>query len=414
MNTRWYILVFIVALVARAGWGGFKLARAESSAALEFPDERQYWLMADSLAGGDGLRDEFGFRATRMPLYPATLSLAVGLEHGVIVAKVAHWVIGALAATLATGVAQSLLGRRVGVLAGLMVACDPFLVFTSSLLLTETLFIAALAGLWWIVAPTLAPKEPAPSIRRWCAIGCVSALCVHVRESSLGLVVATLCLLVVFRRFERRALAGASIAVGIVILGLVPWAARNARVTGSWCWLTHRTGVSLYDGVRLEADGSSDLAEVQQMPEVWGLDEVEWNRYFLEESLLLIRSDPARIIRLAGTKWLRTWNPFPNVGSYQSLPARLASGAWALPVLALAVAGTTLLLRIDGKGRLRTTFFLLLPALYVSVLHSLFVGSVRYRLPAMPMLEILAAFALVTLFERMRRNPVPEAPDNDV
>jgi hypothetical protein len=47
--------------------------------------------------------------------------------------------------------------------------------------------------------------------------------------------------------------------------------------------------------------------------------------------------------------------------------------------------------------------FLLLPALYLSALHSLFVGSVRYRLGAMPMIEILAALAVVALADRLGR-----------
>ena len=46
--------------------------------------------------------------------------------------------------------------------------------------------------------------------------------------------------------------------------------------------------------------------------------------------------------------------------------------------------------------------FLLLPALYLSALHNLFVGSVRYRLSAMPMLEVLAAVALIALVDWVR------------
>jgi hypothetical protein len=54
------------------------------------------------------------------------------------------------------------------------------------------------------------------------------------------------------------------------------------------------------------------------------------------------------------------------------------------------------------RGGLRTAMFLLLPAMYFSAVHSLFVGSVRYRLAAIPMLEILAAVALVAIYDRIR------------
>ena len=92
--TRTYVVIFAVAVLARAGWGLFALARADDPRALEFPDEKQYWLMAGSVQAGGGLVDEFGFRATRMPLYPAALSLAAGLTNGIIIAKVVQWLVG--------------------------------------------------------------------------------------------------------------------------------------------------------------------------------------------------------------------------------------------------------------------------------------------------------------------------------
>ena len=66
--------MFLVALSLRAGWGTYRLAQADDPSALEFPDEQQYWDMAASLMAGEGLKDELGFRATRMPLYPTLLA----------------------------------------------------------------------------------------------------------------------------------------------------------------------------------------------------------------------------------------------------------------------------------------------------------------------------------------------------
>jgi hypothetical protein len=40
---------------------------------------------------------------------------------------------------------------------------------------------------------------------------------------------------------------------------------------------------------------------------------------------------------------------------------------------------------------------LLLPAAYFTLIHMVFVGSVRYRLPAMPFIFILAAVGLCAL-----------------
>ena len=394
------LVVFLVALGLRAGWGIYQLTRAEDPTVLEFPDEVQYWSMAQSLRAGEGLQDELGFRAARMPLYPGLLALFTPAEHGVIYAKVLHWVIGALAAAVTAWLAATMFDRRAAWLAGLMLAFDPFMVFFSSLLLTETLFVTAIVLLWGVGWPILRAGGKGVSAWRWLAAGLLTALCVYVRVSSLGLMVAVVALWLVAGHFRRQVLLGGAGVLLVVVLALLPWALRNQRVTGHLCWLTHRGGISLYDGVGPQAQGDSNLGGIKQMPAVRGLDEVQWNRYFMHESLKAMRDDPGRILRLALVKWSRMWNPLPNVETYRSPFVRLISAAWTLPTFAFATAGAILLgLRRREQARGRALLWLLGPALYLTALHGLFVGSVRYRLGAIPMLEVLAAVALVALWK---------------
>ena len=397
--------VFVAALVLRAGWGIFRMIGANGPDFLEFPDERQYWTMASALWAGGGLTDELGFHATRMPLYPGVLSLFAGLTHGVVVAKAFQWLIGSIAAVLTARLASSLFGRRVALVAGMLVAFDPFLIFFSSLLLTETFFIAALLALLWTVHPMMHGASATMPLRRWLVVGLMAGVGVYVREAALGLTAMLLGLILVTRRpliakTTWHSVIGAGVVVAIIIILLVPWAARNSRVTGDWCWLTHRAGVSLYDGVRPEATGASDLADVQQAPDVAHLTEVEWNDHFLRKSLAAIKADPMRILRLGGVKLARLWNPLPNVDTYQSAPVRTLAGAWTIPIFVLSIGGVMILSKRSGGDGWRIAVFLLLPAMYISALHSLFVGSVRYRLPAMPTIEILAAVAIVGFLSR--------------
>ncbi len=405
LRARPLILVFLVALVLRGGWGAWQVARSGGAESLEFPDERQYWLMAENLRRGEGLKDEFGFRATRMPLYPAMLSLFVEMPRGILVAKVLQWLVGAVGAVVAAGLAATLFGSRVGLAAGLLVAVDPFLVFFSSLLLTETMFVAALLALWWCVAwlGSATDLGRAMAWGAWAAVGVLGGLCVYLRESSAGLVACVLIGGAALGRCRAAAAGGALLAAVVIVAALAPWAVRNERVTGQRTWLTHRGGISLFDGVGPQADGSSRLQDVQQMEAVRGLNEVEWDRYFRDASWRAMREDPGRIVRLAGVKLARTWNPLPNVETYQSSLVRVVSFAWTLPVYLLAVGGAVLVLG-QGRGARWRVALLLLPAVYFSVVHSFFVGSVRYRLVSMPMLEILAAFAAVFLVERWVRS----------
>lgn len=404
------IVVFLVALVLRGGWGAWQLGRSGGTFVLEFPDEQQYWLMAGNLRRGEGLKDEFGFRATRMPLYPAFLSLFVDMPRGIMMAKGLQWLAGAVGAVLAAGLATTLFGSRVGLAAGLLVAVDPFLVFFSSLLLTETMFVAVLLALWWCMARLGSAKDRGRAFAwgAWVVVGVLGGLCVYIRESSAGLVACVLIGGVAMCRC-RLAAAGALLAAVLIVVALAPWALRNEHVTGQRTWLTHRGGISLYDGVGPQADGSSNLQNVQQMEAMRGLNEVEWDRYFREASWRAMREDPGRIVRLAGVKLARTWNPLPNVETYQSGLVRALSFAWTVPVYLLAVGGAVLVMR-RRRGERWPLGLLLLPAVYFSMVHSFFVGSVRYRLVSMPMLEILAAIAVVFLLEQWGRSRRGQEP----
>ncbi|MCH7883741.1 MAG: hypothetical protein IIC01_00700 [Planctomycetes bacterium] len=380
-----------------------------------------------------------------MPLFPTLLAPFVAMPYGVVLAKIFHWFLGAGVAALAALLATDLFDRRVGWIAGLLVAFDPFLVFFSSLLLTETLFTGVLVGLWWIAWPIMrhgssgdassSQESKAESLSRkpmghrfstgethglqtratlfgigsnmamrpWQFLAVAGALAIYVREAAAGLVVVLLCLIVVCRRFDRR-VVGVALITGVFVYGaILPWSIRNAMVTGEMCRLTTRAGISLYDGVGPQATGASNLGPIKQMSEVRGLSETEWNRYFLRESFKAIKDDPMRIVRLAGVKLRRMWNPFPNVESYQSGATRLISAAWTLPVFALAALGAVALLVRRRENGWTLAALLLLPALYLSALHCVFVGSVRYRLGAMPMLEILAAYTLVEIVSWVRR-----------
>jgi len=408
-TVRLLVAIVLVALAVRVGWGTARLIRYGDAALLEFPDEQQYWLMAQSLWSGDGLVDELGFHATRMPLYPGLLSIFTGWKHGVYAATALHWVLGAAAAGLTAALALTMFDARVAWAAGLLVAVDPYLVFFSSLLLTEPLFLVVSLVLWRAMWPMFRGSA-SQSWRRRILVGVAAGICVYTRESGLGLVAALLIVTLLRHRFARGALATCACITVMVFVMLLPWAIRNACTIGQLSFLTQRGGISLYDGVGPQATGRSDLGKIKQMPAVRGLNEVDWNRYFVQESIRAMRRDPLRIARLAVVKLARMWSPIPNVETYQSTVIRTIAALWTIPTFALAVIGSLLCLVPKRRERRAAAIMLLLPAVYLSLVHCFFVGSVRYRLGAIPMLHILAAVAIVAIILRWRSKREAGAP----
>ena len=210
------LVVFVAAFLMRAGWGAARYWRHDGQAVLEFPDEQQYWLMGTSLHDGDGLRDEFGFRATRMPLYPGALSLFSGWDKGILGVQACQWLIGATGAVLAAVVGMTLFDRRVGLIAGLLVSVDPFFVFFSSLLLTETLAITVTLALWLVARPMVVGPRKRLSYGRYAAMGVLVALYVYVRESTAGLAILLMLWGLARHRFDRRSLFGRQVVRRLV------------------------------------------------------------------------------------------------------------------------------------------------------------------------------------------------------
>jgi len=402
--------VFLLALLLRAGWSIHRSGgQPNATAQLQFPDEREYWSLAASLRNTGELALPNGDRAKRMPFYPALLAPLVHLPHPVLTARLAQSVLGALAAVGVAALAMRLAGVGAGLLAGALVAVDPFAVFVSSLLLTETPFVAMLVGFVLCAWPLI--EEPRPLSTPGLVIAAALAItCIYLRPEVIGFVALWSVLALARRRSPARARVQVIVIPILVIASLVPWAWRNRVALGEWIWLTTNGGASLYDGQGPQADGSSNLAGVFASPTVAQMSELQRDAFLQSQALQTMRGNPARVLRLAGVKFVRTWNIWPNFSDYRSVKLRAVSAVYMVPVLILAAVGLWAL-----RDCLRTALALLLPAIYWTALHCVFVGSLRYRQPAMPFMEILAALGLVLLLsavQQRRPTPTSRAPED--
>ncbi|MCL6505292.1 MAG: hypothetical protein K6T86_21670, partial [Pirellulales bacterium] len=93
---------------------------------------------------------------------------------------------------------------------------------------------------------------------------------------------------------------------------------------------------------------------------------------------------PQRVAELAAAKCWRMWRPLPDV---PTAGARWGFAGGYLLLLLLAVLGSWC-----GRRQAWVVRACWLPAAYLTLLHLVFVSSVRYREPAMLVLAVLAGF----------------------
>jgi 4-amino-4-deoxy-L-arabinose transferase-like glycosyltransferase len=430
----WVILA--LGLLLRLGWG---LSRPADQRAIDaLPDQREYLSIAQNILSGHGANffdPRFGqiVYAYRMPGY-SWLIAACGCQVRIV------RLVQVLLDT-ATVLAIFLLARRLqdpqqasdraGIAAALLVAANPFLIFFSGLILSETLFTAMLA--WGMVLLV----SPARKSRAWFIGAALLALSIYVRPSALLLPIiltvgsARLAwqlvgwvysptipgrkhavgeythptihqtspeniatpLPVGSERFAMRSWTRGVAAAILVALALAPWAWRNSQsdVVGHWVWTTTNDGITAYDGWNPAATGGSDQSFIRDMPELRTMGEVERSQYLAHRAREFVMHYPKRALSLSFIKLARLWSPIPLSEQY-SLPAyRLAGLVYSVPFDLLVLAGL-----IRGKLARTAKVFLLIPAIYLTVVHMASVGSLRYLLPAIPPMSVVAGSLFLT------------------
>lgn len=396
------IAILAVALVVRLGAASWWESRLPQGSQFGLPDSDSYWALAKTIAQGKPYQyptDEF--RIIRTPGYPALLAplFVVGGDNPPVLW--ARW-LGAVLGTLAVGgvawLAWQLYDFRAGLLAALACAFDPGAVALSVFVLSEAPFcpLMVLHLIFW--CRSWKASRQTPMLAWGLAGGLVAAAATLMRPSWLLFIPFALVVGLATGGQRRRHLAiGTAMLVGLAI-GMGPWWVRNYQITGRFVPTTLQIGASLYDGLSPAATGASqmdftvdfywqqkreDKARTSPRSEMF---EVRLDRRMRDAALDWARRHPGAALRLAGVKFLRMWNVWPNATDLRSRTLRLVVAVGYGPLLVLGLAGVV---RFARRGWPYVLCFL--PALYFTGLHVVFVSSIRYRQPPMLAIIVLAA-----------------------
>jgi len=409
--------ILAVALLVRLAAGVWWQQRLPAGQKFAFGDSESYWQLGRTIAHGQPY--EYGpdhLKIFRTPGYPALLAPLFWFagDPPVLWARALSAALSTAAVGLTAALAKFLFDDRAALLAAGIAAIYPESIALGVFVLSEAGFapLMMLNLLCW----ALAWQATGNRQLYWSLASGISAgLATLMRPSWLLFVPFALSIylpLPLGAGYPRRSRGsrgeGYRIAAkhlkitSLILVGLcltmLPWWLRNYSVAGRFVPTSLQVGASLYDGISPTATGASEMsfvghfvseqrtADAQSTEPLPGLFEDRLDNRMKQAAIDFARTNPRRVLELAGVKFLRMWSPVPNANEFQSRSLRLALLLTYTPVIVLAMVGVW---RFSRRGW--PYILCWLPAIYLTCLHVIFVSSIRYRQPAMLPLIILAA-----------------------
>ena len=365
-------------------------------------DAESYWELAEKIAAGEDYA--YGTpprRVMRMPGFPLLLALPRFLfGDNPLATRLLLVLVGTLGCGLTYRLGCQLFGMTEGLLAALYTAVSPSMALFSVLFLSETAFaVSMVASL--IAAARLVRLNAGITLRQtiWLATvtGVMIGVATYMRPTWIlvGPGLGVLYLMLGKPSVKIRLIAAATLMVGLAVT-LAPWTIRNANVTGHFVPTTLWVGPSLYDGLNPFAKGDSDMDffDQDQLMAKEKMSEYEMDHEYRRRAWAFVAEFPIRTAWLAMIKQSRYWSPTPNADQFSGVLLEIVGWTAFLPLILFGLLGAWVVRRDPWLLILTTA-----PIFYFAAIHLLFVGSVRYRLPAEYPLAVLSAVGVCQMFQ---------------
>jgi hypothetical protein len=182
-----------------------------------------------------------------------------------------------------------------------------------------------------------------------------------------------------------------------------PWWVHQYARYGQFVRLDLGLGIVLYSGnnpknksgggVGYDA-GDPRASDHDPSNPAWRIkDPIARDRALRRAAVEFIRGNPSRFATLAAIKFVRFWRLWPYAAEYQS-PAIIAASLLSYGIMLLA---TVAFLLTYAKAQWRPLLPILTYAAFLTAVHMVTIGSIRYRFPLEPFLIVLGSFVLVRL-----------------
>jgi 4-amino-4-deoxy-L-arabinose transferase-like glycosyltransferase len=208
------------------------------------PDGLRYLDLAESIARSGAYQTFRGIELEKVPGFPALLAVGVWMGHPVPITIALHLLLGLLTTGLCYAIARQLAGERAGAAAAVLYAVEPGLWVWSSMVLSETLFVALVGATVWFA---LQYERAGRQLYLLVAI-LLATLSAYVRIVGYVLPFALVLWFGLRGWRDWNKLRHACLAAGLAAALLGIWHVRNGMVAGYWGFASQFERAAYYVG----------------------------------------------------------------------------------------------------------------------------------------------------------------------
>ena len=280
------------------------------------------------------------------------------------------------------------------VIAGIVAAAYPHFVFFALSELTETVFMALICGAFVLYYE-----------RRWIPGHIILVLSI-LTKPSVELLAPLLIMafaVVVHQMTFRRAFTQVFLLVLVYAVLMSPWWYHNYQRYDEFVRLVPSDGYPLYAGNNPlnQSGGGLGMSNGVGDADFTGFSQIngsiEKNQALRDAAFDYITDNPMHFVKMAGVKFVRFWRLWPFAPEYKN-PLTIAVSLASFGVC-LTFSIVALFQHIRTRWRHLTP--MLLFAAYLTAVHMVTIGSIRYRIPIEPFILVIAASPMAALLCRL-------------
>jgi len=368
---------------------------------LVYGDEFQYIKIAKNLIH-NGFYGLDAPDAYRPPLYSFFIAALFFISHDSIVfAKIIQAIVGGIALIFLFGIGEIIFDKRISLLAGALYAFYPLLIYLTTALFPQTILCFLLFGSVYILLKIRNDNNILLFLSGGIFIGLIFLL------------VPPYAFLFLF--FIYYAIIGKTINFKKIILNIImlffstsifvlPWLIRNNKLTGQIGYIADTGILNLWLGNNptAKAQHFTISPEAYYGKEYKLMLKIKQINFLKNESFYWIKTNPIKFFKISIHKFLKFYSPYgmstnPK-GAKMGMHGIIIAISY-IPILFLGIISVVL----STTKHMKNSCFLMLFIFFITgFIYSLFITSIRFRIPLDGLMIVLASFSIVFIWDKKK------------